>query len=117
MQTFQTSLALESGVARLTNETTEFSYRVVYPLSYALLRVLFAAGCGALVFGIPRILLAVMGQPRPIRLLHPNFAGGWSALTSGQFPLVNFVIALLILGASIFIGLRYWFHVFRRSEI
>ena len=117
LQTYTSSITLESGVARLTNETTEFSYRVVYPISYLVQRVLIAASIGAGVLGIPRIALSIMGQPGPVSLRNPNFAGSMDQLNRGHFELIAFVFALFILGTCIFIGLRCWFHAYRRSEI
>lgn len=116
LRIFQASLELESGIARLVNTSTTLSYQIRYPIDYAISRVLACMAVGGLVLGIPRILLSVMGRPRTISGQDATITRLWNRFITGEFPGIDFILGLLILGTCVYVGLRLWFWAYRRSE-
>lgn len=114
---FWAALRWESGIAQLTKPPEEFSYRVVYPIGFAIQRVLLSAGIGAALIGVPRIILTIMGMGRPVSLDDLAIDNVWGGVREGGLPLVLFIIGLFILAACVYFGLRIWFRAYRRSEI
>jgi hypothetical protein len=106
---------LDSGFTQFA-EPTGFNYRMIFPAEITLRRVLAGAGIGALICALPRVLLTVFGERRPVTIAGHDVAGLWDATNKGLFPFGELIIALLIMMTCVYLGLRIWFVMLRKSE-
>lgn len=112
---YQSTIRLESGIARLRPDPLRFSYRVDFPAVITSKRVIIGALIGAVLLGVVRILLYLMGARHPVPWL--GITSIRYELTHAPYPFYIYTLALLVLLIVIYIGLKIWFRALRKSEV
>jgi len=112
----QLQMEFISGVARPEKAgPLKINYRVIYPLENTLLRILAGAGIGALILGLPRLLLALYRYWQPLTWQNGNLDTLWDGSWNWQFPQLDLVCALVVLLIFVYLALRFWLQALRKS--
>jgi len=118
-KTFCTMMSFNSGIARMVNPPLLIRFRARFPWQTTVRRVAIGAGVGALALGVPRLVLAyfLLHSTQVIWYDEQIVNNMWMGIGQGQFPLVRYMIGVVVLGACLFLPLRLWFRAFRESEV
>lgn len=117
MKTVAVPVEMKSAIAVMQPEVLTIRFRVEYSMSLVLQRLLAGATIGAAALGLPRFLLYCFGESIPLLRTGHGLTRIWPNTIAGQFPLIFFIISLLLLAASCFFASRLWWMVYRRSDI
>lgn len=126
---YSAGLALESGFTRLEQEQATVHYKVEFPAKRTAVRILVGAVLGALLLGVPRLVMALLGasgfvgndpswasEAVPDRwALYAEWvrhggvpAGLWSRIQGGEYPFVALLGGILVLLVGLVVGWRVW---------
>lgn len=97
--------------------TLQLRFHAYYPLSITVLRIVFGALLGMLIFGIPRLIISLLGNQQHIKIEIYNIALLWNDVTNERIPLIPEVISLVVLFVFVLVALRLLVFAFRHSEV
>jgi len=115
-KSFTARLDFESTIAQVTNAPVKLTYTIVFPLAITLRLMLAGAGIGAVLLALPRLLLALAGDGKPVSPHDFPIDTLWDEIAEWQFPSYTYIIAFLAMLACLYAGLRIWLWALRRSK-
>ncbi|HEY3377689.1 MAG TPA: protein kinase [Armatimonadota bacterium] len=115
--TTQVTLDITGGIARLANAPVTFSYRIEYPSSVTVMRVLAGAGIGLGVLGLPRIAAALLHEDHVIVVTGAMLSTLWERIYTWRFPYVGVTVGILLMLVCLYYGIRVWITALRSSEL
>jgi len=108
-------LDFESTLAQLAGSPVRFSYRMTYPWEDTAKRVLAGAGIGAVLLGLPRMVLSLLTSGSSSAEI-TDVGTLWEVVSQWQFPWWEYVVAFLLFLGALYVGLVIGLWLLRRSK-
>lgn len=115
-RSFTARLDFESTIAQADGAPARFTYRIVFPTDITVRLMLAGAGIGAVLLGVPRLVLSLIGRPGPVLPGDIEVADLWDRIANREYPYSLYIVAFLLMCACVYAGLRIWLWALRRSK-
>ncbi|MEI6520342.1 MAG: protein kinase [bacterium] len=110
-------LDIESGISELVSSPFILKYRILFPFTVTLKRLLTGFVIGFAFFAITRALLMMVTKSSLLTRTVINYDGLWGDIITFKLPLIGYIGIFIAFAFFIYIGLKMWFRFMRRSEV
>lgn len=102
---YKGTIIFESGYSKVMNVPLTFVYGISFPTNKTIGRILIGMLFGAIIFGLPRVWLMMVGETQLIKLEDYDAGWLWTSAIEGKFPLINEVYGFIVMLGALYLVL------------